>query len=462
MSTTGDPGELLHTRQYRGLLVFAALLGAPIAVIAYFILVLLQKLDHWIYDSIPHALGLGTTPRWWPLIPMVIAGVLVGLIAKYAPGRGGPLPIDGLHAGKLITGPELLGITAAAILSVGFGPVIGPEGPLIAIGGGLALVLLRLVKHGVPDRAGMLISTTGSFAAISTLLGSPLIGAIFLLEASGLGGTTAMVVLLPGLLASGVGALVFTGLGKLTGLTPLTLSAGHPTAAPTPTVGQLCWAIVIGLLAPLTIFAIRRGARLLVPWVTRYPLGATTAVGLGIAILASLYATVTGYDVLDVLFSGEAALPGLLTTGPSFPAGVLLLLFLTKAIAYAGSLAAFRGGPVFPAVFLGAAGGILLSHLPGLPPTTGAAVGAAATVAAMLRLPISAIMLIVLLLGSAGAKAMPLVIIATVISYLVITRLDPTTPHLTTGSPPPAHPPGTTGDPASSATPATPATPATS
>jgi hypothetical protein len=44
-----------------------------------------------------------------------------------------------------------------------------------------------------------------------------------------------------------------------------------------------------------------------------------------------------------------------------------------KALAYGVSLGSFRGGPVFPAMFVGAAGGIALSHFggcrwwPGLP-----------------------------------------------------------------------------------------------
>jgi H+/Cl- antiporter ClcA len=426
---TGNAADQMRTRQYRQLVMFAVLLGVPIAIVAYFFLVLLNNLEHWIYVSIPHAIGLGTTPRWWPLLPLLLAGLGVGLIARYVPGRGGPAPVEGLHAGSLITGPELLGIAGAAVLSVGFGPVIGPEGPLMAIGGGLALVLLRLAHREVPERGARLVSTAGSFAAISTLLGSPLIAAVFLLEASGLGGATATVMLIPGLLAAGIGALVFTGLGSLTGLTPLALSAGTPPASPTPTVGQLCWAVVIGLLAPLLVYGVRHGATQLLPWVERFPVSATAAVGVAIAVLAGLYAVITGYDVLDVLFSGQSALPGLLSTGPSFPVHVLLLLFLTKAVAYTASMAAFRGGPIFPSVFLGAAGGILLSHLPGLPSTTGAAIGAAATTTAMLRLPISGVLLVTLLLGASATNAMPLTIVAAVVAYLVINRIDPVKPH---------------------------------
>ena len=49
----------------------------------------------------------------------------------------------------------------------------------------------------------MLIATAGSFAAVSTLLGNPLVGAFLLLEAAGIGGAMLGVALLPGLLAAG-------------------------------------------------------------------------------------------------------------------------------------------------------------------------------------------------------------------------------------------------------------------
>jgi H+/Cl- antiporter ClcA len=53
------------------------------------------------------------------------------------------------------------------------------------------------------------VGAAGSFAAISTLFGSPILGAFLLMEATGLGGTMLELVLIPGLLASGIGWLIF-------------------------------------------------------------------------------------------------------------------------------------------------------------------------------------------------------------------------------------------------------------
>ena len=68
-----------------------------------------------------------------------------------------------------------------------------------------------------------------------------------------------------------------------------------------------------------------------------------------------------------MLFSGQDALPGLIEGAAGWTVGALVLLVVCKGLAYSLSLSSFRGGPVFPGMFVGAAGGIALSHLPGLP-----------------------------------------------------------------------------------------------
>ena len=120
---------------------------------------------------------------------------------------------------------------------------------------------------------------------------------------------------------------------------------------------------------------------------------------------------------------------------PSWTVGALLLLVLCKGLAYAVALSGFRGGPVFPGMFIGAAGGIALSHLAGLPMIAGVAMGIGAMTVAMLGLPLD--------VGAArrrcssqadGLPLMPLVIVAVVVSYVVSARLVP-------APAPPADPP---------------------
>ena len=102
----------------------------------------------------------------------------------------------------------------------------------------------------------------------------------------------------------------------------------------------------------------------------------------------------------------------------------LLLLIAFKGIAYSVSLGTFRGGPTFPAVFLGAAAGILASHLPGFALTPAVAVGIGAATAAVLRLPLSAVVLATLITVHAGTGDEPLIIVGVVAAYVTTVALS--------------------------------------
>jgi H+/Cl- antiporter ClcA len=408
---------------YVRLLLLAVVLGVPIAAGAFWFLKLTELLQEWAFTDLPNALGYDPAPAWWPLVPLALAGVIVGAAIRYLPGAGGESPAEGFKPGGIAPATALPGILLAAVASIGLGAVLGPEMPLIALGGGLAYLTVRLANRDVPAQTGAVVAATGSFAAISTLLGTPLAGAFLLLEASTVGGAVATAVLLPGLLGAGIGALVFTGLNSLTGYGTFSLAVPDLPPVGTPTVAQFGWAIAIGLVAAPLAVGLRWLAVAIRDQIRQRLVLATTLMGLVIAALAIGYAEVTGHEASDVLFSGQAALPGLLTTGAEYSLGAMMLLVVCKALAYASALSAFRGGPVFPALFIGAAVGILFSHLPGLPLVPAAAMGMSAMIAAMLRLPMTAVLLTTLMLGSGGFPAMPLTIVAAVTAYVAETWL---------------------------------------
>ncbi|WP_205739618.1 chloride channel protein [Georgenia sp. SYP-B2076] len=427
-----------HSRRYIKLLLLSAALGVPISAVAYGYLQLVHGLQHWVYDDLPEVLGLGTAPPWWPVPPLVLAGLLVGLCVRYLPGHGGHPPVEGIHSGPPPAPREILGIALAALASLGLGAVVGPEAPLIALGAGLAAWALRLLRRGADAQAVAMVGAAGSFAAISLLLGSPLLGAFLLMEASALGGAMLGLVLVPGLLAAGIGALVIIGLGSLTGLGTASLAIPGLPGLVRPDVAQFAWAIGIGLTAPFVGTAILRLGRALHARVAPRPVLATPLVGLVVAGLAITYAALSGRSPTDVLFSGEAALGPLLLRAADYSVGTLVLLMLCKGLAYALSLSAFRGGPVFPAMYLGAAGGVALSHLPGLPSVAGAAMGIGAMCVVMLRLPLVSVLLATLLLSS-GLTLMPLVIVAVVVAHVLTAYLTQATP--ASVSAPPTRPP---------------------
>ena len=87
MTTPSDPLALLRSRSYLVLLVLAALVGVPVSVAAYFFLALVSKLQVWIFTDLPKDLGFHGEPPWWPILPLVLAGVLVSLTLRYLPAR---------------------------------------------------------------------------------------------------------------------------------------------------------------------------------------------------------------------------------------------------------------------------------------------------------------------------------------------------------------------------------------
>jgi H+/Cl- antiporter ClcA len=427
-SGPGDILALVRSREYVFLLVLAVVIGVPTSVGAYYFLWLVEHLQTWVFSDLPKALGFHGAPVWWPVLPLPVSGVLVALAIRYLPGRGGHSPADGFKAGGTPLPKELPGILLAGLASIALGAVIGPEAPLIALGAGLPVLAVKLAKRDARAQAVAMIGATGSFAAISALLGSPLLGAFLLMEAIGLGGQTATLVLLPGLLASGIGSLVFIGLGSLTGLGTFSLSIPGLPRFVHPSGVDFGWTLLIGLAAPLLLAGVRWMSLFLRSRVEKRLLALTPLVGLAVGALAVAYGEGTGKSTSDVLFSGQSGFPVLLQHSSSYAVGALVLLVACKSLGYGLSLSSFRGGPTFPALYIGAAGGVALAHLPGFHLVPAVATGIGAVTVAALRLPMTSVLLATLLLGSDGLGAMPLVIVAVAVSYVLTIRLTPQPP----------------------------------
>jgi H+/Cl- antiporter ClcA len=425
MTMPADPRALLRSRSYLMLLVLAAIIGVAVSAVAYGYLALVSYLQKEIFTHLPHGLGFHAEPVWWPLPVLAVGGIIAGLGIRYLPGRGGPSPADGFKLHGPPTPRQLPGVVFVTLATLIFGAVLGPEMPLILLGGGLAALSVRLARRNVPDQARAVVASAGSFAAISTLLGSPLTSAFLLMEASGLGGPMLGLVLLPGLLASGVGSLIFIGLDAWSGLGSFSLAIPGAPHFGRPDVSEFGWALVIGLAAALIGTAIHRAAPVLHRYADKRVLMMTPLAGLIVAALAIAYAEGTGKPASDVLFSGQSALPPLVQHAASYTVGALLLLVVCKGLAYIASLAAFRGGPTFPALLIGAAGGIAMSHLPGLPMVAGAAMGVGAMSTVMLALPLTSVLLAAILFPGSVLTLTPLVIVAVVVAHVTAARLTP-------------------------------------
>jgi len=407
------------------LVVFGAIIGVPVAAVSYFFLKLVAETQQYVFETLPGELGFDSTPSWWQIPFLALSGLIVAATIRYLPGTAGHKPAEGFKTGGAVQPIELPGIIIAAFATLSLGVVLGPEAPLIAIGSGMGVLAVHLIKRDAPELASVVIAAAGSFAAIATLLGSPLAGAFLLMEAGGLGGALMSVVLVPGLLAAGVGSLIYIGLDDWTGFGTFSLAVPDIPPAGSPTGAEFLWAIAIGVLAALLGAIIKRLALTLQPIVEARSLVLTPLAGVGIGILALVFVEASDKPTSYVLFSGQDQLPSLIEQAATWSVGALILLVLCKGLAYSLALSGFRGGPVFPGMFLGAAGGIALSHLPGLSMIAGAAMGIGAMTVAMLGLPLVALLLVVLFLQADALQLTPLVIVAIVVSYIVSAWLRP-------------------------------------
>ena len=131
-----------------------------------------------------------------------------GRRAPAAARRRWPLTVAGISTAPTPWryGP---GVALAAVGTLGFGAVLGPEAPLIALGSVVGSLLTLVVR--LDERRAAVMTTAGCSRPISALFGWPA-GRRMLLVEGGLGMGTALIpVLLPGLVAAAVGYVLFLG-----------------------------------------------------------------------------------------------------------------------------------------------------------------------------------------------------------------------------------------------------------
>lgn len=411
------------------LVLLGAAIGIPAALAAIAFFTAVHYLEQLIWHILPTSLG-EATPPWYLVVFLPIVGAAIVAAARLAlPGDGGRPPLGGMAHGPTPVA-FVPGIVVAALGTLGFGLVLGPEAPVMAVGSAVGLAITSVVRSNAREEG--VLSMAGTFSAISTLFGGPLVAGVMLTEGGIALGPALIPVLVPGFVAAAVGYLVFLGVGPYTGAPAPGLQIPDLPAYPGTSVPDLIIAIVVGVVTAALIVAINRSASGLAARQDRRVgdrrIGIVVPLlvgGLLVGLLAQL-ATAFGVAAEDVLFSGQASIPALVS---EYSVAALVVLVLAKAVAYVISLAAgFRGGPIFPAVFLGVGVAAFAVQLFGTSPTFAVAIGCAAGMAAQTRLVITSMLFAALLVGSGGFDAVAGAVFATVASYLTVMALDPRPP----------------------------------
>lgn len=270
-----------------------------------------------LWTDVPEAIGTNAWLAGYALAMLLGGGLVVGVL-RHRTGVFGHSPLDGLAVSDEPTRSSLVSLLAV-LITLFCGAVLGPEAGLLALGTAIAAFLAKRRQYATEQRG--------------RLINAAVIGAILaLLVSLGRHGTISISdepvsLRLTDLLSS---AVVAVAAGCVTGL--------------------------VRLLA----YQLRRWAdtRAMHPWRT-----VLVALLIGVVALIAIFAT--GVDPRMVLGSGEGYIREVVTMTSL---ATVLAVLAAKAAAYALSLGGgLRGGPIFPAMFLGAAvaAALVLLGLPG-------------------------------------------------------------------------------------------------
>jgi H+/Cl- antiporter ClcA len=315
--------------------------GIVSLAVGYVVLELVNAGIRFVWETIP---GTWTqTPAWYVTAVLLIAAVLVYLVRRFV-GDSGHSPIGGIKVSGL-TPKQYAGAILAIFASLWGGVVLGPEVALVATGsviGGIAAKLMRITESKVVTK----VVGVGALGGILALFVEPFM----------------------------------SGTMKL---------GNAPTAIE---VDQLGWAILVALIATLAVTIARFAAALIARASQAGPhLPILVGAALIIAAAALLMQAWTGQSITYITTSGEDLITDLPTLTSASTVATIIAL---KTIAYAVSLGAgFRGGPFFPAMFVGAASGLLIALVldggPSVPAAIVVGVIAAVIATAPMKWPIA-------------------------------------------------------------------------
>ncbi|MEU0008143.1 ion channel protein [Streptomyces sp. NPDC006314] len=399
------------TAPARALLPFilpAAVVGVVASLIFVGVSTAAEKLQHLLWGPLPDALGVGRYSVLWMFVMLVASGIAVGLVVWKVPGHAGPDPATiGLNA-PVMPPAVLPGLVLATALMLAGGPSLGPENPIIAVNVGLAA---WLGGRFLPRAPGALWPVLAEAATIGALFGTPVAAALVISEA--LAGRPMRGRLWDNLLApltaGACGAMTTTLVAHPTfdlGLPPM----GHPHG--TDVLAALVVASVSALLGMCAVHAfpyVHTAFRRL-----RHPMLMLPAGGVVLGALAALGGHLT-------LFKGLSEIGELARDPAGWSAGRFATMTVVKLAALlVAASCGFRGGRIFPAVFVGTALGLCAHALvPAVHPSLGVATGVLGMLLAITRQGWVSLFTAAVLVASPGVLA--LLCIASLPAWLLVT-----------------------------------------
>ncbi|PRY70152.1 H+/Cl- antiporter ClcA [Glaciihabitans tibetensis] len=393
-----------------------AALSIPAAVVGIGCALLLRAVDQMaalleqgLWSALPDALGVDPTSGWWIFATLTGIGIAVGLVLWLAPGHGG----EDSATVSLMAPPSPLrvlpSLAVVTVLGLAGGVSLGPESPIIAINTALFVAAIKKLQPSIPTGLVVIVVAAGTIGA---LFGTPVAAALVFTGVVGslkIEGELWDRLFLP-LVAAATGSVTMSLLAHPSFTLPLPT---YTTVAAWDLLSAsiiACVAATIGILAAAALPRLHRAFRLL-----RNPLIYAGIGGALLGVLGAIGGPVT-------LFKGLQQMDELLDERNSLTVGTLILIVAVKVVALVISAAAgFRGGRVFPAVFIGMAIGVVANAIvPSVPLAVAIAGGVLGMVLAVSRDGWISLFVAVAVTGS--VSALPLLCIAVLPTWLLVSR----------------------------------------
>ncbi|MDP4018131.1 ion channel protein [Escherichia coli] len=347
---------MLHPRARTMLLLSlpAVAIGIASSLILIVVMKIASALQNLLWQRLPGTLGIAQDSPLWIIGVLTLTGIAVGLVIRFSQGHAGPDPACEPLIGAPVPPSALPGLIVALILGLAGGVSLGPEHPIMTVNIALAVAIGARLLPRVNRMEWTILASAGTIGA---LFGTPVAAALIFSQT--LNGSSEVPLwdrLFAPLMAAAAGALT-TGLFF------------HPHfSLPIAHYGQM---EMTDILSGAIVAAIAIAAGMVAVWclprlhaMMNQMKNPVLVLGIGGFILGIL--GVIGGPVS--LFKGLDEMQQMVANQAFSTSDYFLLAVIKLAALVVAAASGFRGGRIFPAVFVGVALGLMLhKHVPAVP-----------------------------------------------------------------------------------------------
>ena len=347
---------MLHPRARTMLLLSmpALLIGVASSLVLIAVMKVASVLQQFLWERLPISIGIAQDSPFWIIAMLTLTGGMVGLIIRYSHGHAGSDPACEPLIGMPVSTSALPGLLAALIVGLAGGVSLGPEHPIMTVNIALAVAIGSRMFPRIAKLDWTILASAGTIGA---LFGTPVAAAlVFSQTLNSSNDAPLWDRLFAPLMAAAAGSLT-------------TSLFFHPHfSLPIAHYTQMH---LVDIFSGAVVAAIAIAAGMVAVWCLprlhhlmhrlKHPVLILGVGGFILGILGVIGGPLTLFKGLDEM--QQMAFSQTLEASDYFMLAVIKLAALVVAAA-----SGFRGGRIFPAVFVGVALGLMLhAHVEAVP-----------------------------------------------------------------------------------------------